>query len=80
MNWLRGYGGQAPRPPPPALPPPQSVVPITCPACGSDQIKVRSSDRLTVYFQCLECDHGDGSTMWKGTGVARRVVILAPAP
>ncbi len=73
MNWLAGYG-QRPRSAP--LPEPAAVVPITCPACGSDQIKVRSSDRVTSYLQCTECNHGDGETLWKITRRVRRVIIV----
>lgn len=71
MNWLAGYGQ-----PPPSPGGPAAVVPITCPACGSDQIKVRSSDRITSYLQCTECNHGDGSTLWKITRRVRRVIIV----
>lgn len=73
MNWLRGYGGQAPHPGPSQ---PPAVTPITCPKCGSDQLKVRSSDRVTSYLQCLDCGHGDGAALWKITRRVRRVIIV----
>lgn len=72
MNWLAGYGGQSR----PALPAAPAVTPMTCPKCGSDQLKVRSSDRGTSFLQCLDCGHGDGSTVWKVAARLRRVLIV----
>lgn len=70
--WLDGYVPE----PGPTAPPPRPVLPIQCPRCLSDHLKVRSSDRGTSYLQCLECGHGDGATTWKLTRRLKRVIIV----
>jgi len=70
MNWLCGYGQSAP---PPGEPPP--VQAVRCPKCDSDQVRVRSGDRGTSYLECLDCGHGDGSTVWKVTIRLKRILV-----
>lgn len=72
--WLDGYGLD---PGPPVLHP-RPVLPIQCPKCRSDQVRVRSSDRGTSYLQCVECGYGDGAITWKVTRRLKRVIIEMP--
>lgn len=75
MSWLRGYGSprqpQAP-PPKPAQQSdaPTARVPLVCPKCFSDSLRVRSSSRIKVRLQCLECQHE-----WFRGGEVKRVFI-----
>ena len=73
-DWLSGFGSNLPSITPTVIrTTPRSASqpsPIQCPACGSKDVKVRSSTRIVAYLLCLKCGHE-----WKYAGKVERVLM-----